>query len=64
MIDYHVSTPAETQLVMQTAAGRVVDVWPTPSSSVPGDTALVRQHSVDDENQATTAYLQMTSVTR
>ncbi|KQZ34308.1 hypothetical protein [Massilia sp. Root1485] len=33
-MDYHVSTPAETQLVMQTAGGRVVLVLPAPSSSL------------------------------
>jgi hypothetical protein len=34
-MDYHVSTPAETQLVIQTADGRVVMVLPAPSSSLP-----------------------------
>ena len=38
-MDYHVSTPAETQLVMQTADGRVVEVWPAPASSLPSDAA-------------------------
>lgn len=33
-MEYHVSTPAETQLVMQTEEGRVVLVLPAPSSSL------------------------------
>jgi hypothetical protein len=35
-MDYHVITPAETQLVMQTEEGRVVQVLPAPPSSLPG----------------------------
>lgn len=38
-MDYHVSTPAETQLVMQTTDGRVVQVLPAPPSSLPGGAA-------------------------
>jgi hypothetical protein len=35
-MDFHVITPAEAQLVMQTAAGHVVRVLPAPVSSLPG----------------------------
>ena len=38
-MDYHVSTPTETQLVMQTADGRVVLVQPAPPSSLPSGAA-------------------------
>lgn len=34
-MDYHVITPAEAQLVMQTEDGRVVLVLPAPVSSLP-----------------------------
>ena len=34
-MDYHVITPAESQLVMQTEDGRVVVVLPAPVSSLP-----------------------------
>ena len=40
-MDYHVITPAETQLVMQTEDGRVVVVLPAPVSSLPRAAALV-----------------------
>ncbi|SDC68601.1 hypothetical protein SAMN05428966_102113 [Massilia sp. PDC64] len=40
-MDYLVSTPAETQLVMQTVDGRVIAVWPAPPSSLPGVAAPV-----------------------
>ena len=39
-MDYHVITPAESQLVMQTEDGRVVAVLPAPSSSLPSGAAL------------------------
>ena len=35
-MDYHVITPVEEQLVMRTEDGRVVQVLPTPPSSLPG----------------------------
>lgn len=35
MTDYHVITPAEEALVMETEDGRVVEVWPAPLSSLP-----------------------------
>lgn len=38
-MDYHVITLAESQLVMQTADGRVVLVLPAPGSSLPGAAA-------------------------
>ena len=34
-MNYHVITPAEEALVMETEDGRVVEVWPTPPSSLP-----------------------------
>jgi hypothetical protein len=34
-MDFHVSTPVETELVMETENGRVVEVWPAPPSSLP-----------------------------
>lgn len=40
-MDYHVITPAETQLVMQTEDGRVVHVLPAPMSSLPRAAAPV-----------------------
>jgi hypothetical protein len=42
-MDYHVSTPAETQLVMQTADGRVVLVLPAPVSSLPAGVTRLPQ---------------------
>jgi hypothetical protein len=39
-MDYHVSTPAETQLVMQTEDGRVVQVLPAPTSSLPASSTV------------------------
>jgi hypothetical protein len=39
VMDYHVITPAESQLVMQTADGRVVLVLPAPGSSLPAAAA-------------------------
>ena len=38
-MDYHVITPAGSQLVMQTEDGRVVAVLPAPASSLPGGAA-------------------------
>jgi len=35
VMHYHVTTPAETQLAMQTEAGHVVRVLPAPPSSLP-----------------------------
>lgn len=35
-MDFHVSTPAETQLIMRTEDGRLVLVLPAPASSLPG----------------------------
>jgi hypothetical protein len=37
-MDYHVITPFEEQLVMQTEGSQVVEVWPAPPSSLPADT--------------------------
>jgi hypothetical protein len=34
-MDFHVSTPVETELVMKTENGRVIEVWPAPLSSRP-----------------------------
>lgn len=34
-MDFHVITPAEEVLVMETEDGRVVEVWPAPPSSLP-----------------------------
>jgi hypothetical protein len=36
MMDFHVITAREQQLVMQTWNGQVVKVLPAPSSSLPG----------------------------
>lgn len=38
-LDFHVITPLEQQLVMQTRDGRVVQVLPAPPSSLPVDAA-------------------------
>ena len=38
-MDFHVITPAEDALVMRTEDGRVVQVLPTPPSSLPGGAA-------------------------
>jgi hypothetical protein len=39
-MDYHVITPTEQQLVMQTTEGGYVhQVWPAPPSSLPGGAA-------------------------
>lgn len=38
-MDYHVITPAEEALVMETEDGRVVEVWPAPPSSLPHNAA-------------------------
>lgn len=40
-MDFHVITPAEEQLVMRTEDGRVVQVLPTPPSSLPPAAAPV-----------------------
>jgi len=37
MMEFHVITPQEHGLVMQTEEGRVVEVWPAPASSLPVD---------------------------
>jgi hypothetical protein len=35
-MDFHVITPSGSYLIMRTAAGRVVQVWPVPLESLPG----------------------------
>jgi hypothetical protein len=40
-MDFHVITPREQQLVMQTCNGQVVKVLPAPPSSLPVDAAPV-----------------------
>jgi hypothetical protein len=50
-MDYHVSTPAETALVMQTEDGRVVQVLPAPPSSLPGDWPLGEMSGTADYRQ-------------
>lgn len=40
-MDYHVITPTESRIVMQTESGRVVRVLPAPPSSLPGGAVSV-----------------------
>ena len=40
-MDFHVITPAEEALVMETEDGRVVEVWPAPTSSLPDGVPFV-----------------------
>jgi hypothetical protein len=54
-MDFHVSTPTETQLVMRTTEGGYVhQVWPAPASSLPGDER-------PEERRRPVAYLQIMS---